>query len=271
MKRIASARRRRWPWRCSPAVPSIWAADTRHAPMRAATLHRSVGRPQGPVLARPDGAGAALRQARQVALHGHAAGPRLRRQRRRQRRREDQPRGAAEPGHPPRDACGAPRCLRPFDAIGTVQFDERLNVAVQTRVAGYVERLAVRAPMERVRKGQALATVFAPEWLGAAERVARAAALRRRAGTRRRRARAYCAPCRFPAELVRQSERAGSAQARFVLSAPVGGVVAELGVREGAAVTPGHDAVSHCRPRQGLGAGRGARGAGARVSRPARR
>jgi Cu(I)/Ag(I) efflux system membrane fusion protein len=53
-----------------------------------------------------------------------------------------------------------------FDAIGAVQFDERLNVAVQTRVAGYVERLAVRAPMERVRKGQALATLFAPDWLG---------------------------------------------------------------------------------------------------------
>ena len=47
-----------------------------------------------------------------------------------------------------------------------VQFDERLSVAVQTRVAGYVERLSVRAPMERVAKGQALATVFAPDWLG---------------------------------------------------------------------------------------------------------
>ena len=53
-----------------------------------------------------------------------------------------------------------------FDAVGAVQFDERLNVAVQTRTAGYLERLAVRAPMERVAKGQALGTVFAPEWLG---------------------------------------------------------------------------------------------------------
>lgn len=53
-----------------------------------------------------------------------------------------------------------------FEAVGAVQFDERLNVAVQTRVAGYVEHLSVRAPMERVRKGQALATVFAPDWLG---------------------------------------------------------------------------------------------------------
>lgn len=40
-----------------------------------------------------------------------------------------------------------------FDAVGAVQFDERLSVAVQTRTAGYLERLAVRAPMERVAKG----------------------------------------------------------------------------------------------------------------------
>ena len=53
-----------------------------------------------------------------------------------------------------------------FDAVGAVQFDERLNVAVQTRVAGYVERLAVRAPMELVRKGQPLVTIFAPDWIG---------------------------------------------------------------------------------------------------------
>jgi len=42
-----------------------------------------------------------------------------------------------------------------------------------------------------------------------------------------------------PAELVRRSEEMGTAQARFTLSAPQGGVVTELGVREGAAVTPG--------------------------------
>src|SRR6185369_14889595 len=42
-----------------------------------------------------------------------------------------------------------------------------------------------------------------------------------------------------PEELIRRSEEAGSAQARFTLSSPANGVVSELGVREGAAVTPG--------------------------------
>ena len=43
----------------------------------------------------------------------------------------------------------------------------------------------------------------------------------------------------IPTELIRQSEDTGAAQARFTLSAPASGVVAELGVREGVAVAPG--------------------------------
>ncbi|MDR7273016.1 Cu(I)/Ag(I) efflux system membrane fusion protein [Pelomonas saccharophila] len=125
-----------------------------------------------------------------------------------------------------------------FDAVGTVQFDERLSVAVQSRVAGYVERLAVRAPMEQVRKGQALATVFAPEWLGPQNELLalqRAGVAPDLIAATRERLRAMS----IPESLIRQSEEAGTAQARFTLSAPSGGVVAELGVREGVAVSPG--------------------------------
>lgn len=125
-----------------------------------------------------------------------------------------------------------------FEAIGSVQFDERRNAAVQTRVAGYVERLSVRAPMERVRKGQALATIFAPDWLGPQNEwlaLRRAGASSDLVEAARDRMRALS----IPAELIRRSEETGTAQARYVLAAPVDGVVAELGVREGVAVTPG--------------------------------
>ncbi|CAN7662904.1 efflux RND transporter periplasmic adaptor subunit [Variovorax paradoxus] len=125
-----------------------------------------------------------------------------------------------------------------FEAIGSVQFDERLNAAVQTRVAGYVERLSVRAPMERVRKGQALATLFAPDWLGPQNEwlaLRRAGVSPDLVAAARDRMRALS----IPAELIRRSEETGTAQARYVLTAPVDGVVAELGVREGVAVTPG--------------------------------
>lgn len=125
-----------------------------------------------------------------------------------------------------------------FDAIGTVQFDERLTAAVQTRVAGFIERLDVRAPMQQVRKGQVLATVFAPEWLGPQNELL---ALKRSGvsedlvAAARERLRAMS----IPDALVQRSETSGTAQAQFTLFAPVSGVVADLGVRDGVAVTPG--------------------------------
>ena len=125
-----------------------------------------------------------------------------------------------------------------FDAIGAVQFDERLSVSVQSRVAGYVERLSVRAPMERVRKGQALATVFAPDWLGPQNELLalkRAGVAEDLIAAARERMRALS----IPPELIRQSEATGVAQARYTLTSPASGVVAELGVREGVAITPG--------------------------------
>jgi Cu(I)/Ag(I) efflux system membrane fusion protein len=125
-----------------------------------------------------------------------------------------------------------------FDAVGTVQFDERLSTVVQARVAGYVEQLAVRAPMEQVRKGQALATVFAPDWLAPQNELLaleRAGVSDDLVAAARQRMRAMS----IPESLIRRSEETGTAQARFTLIAPDNGVVAELGVREGAAVTPG--------------------------------
>jgi Cu(I)/Ag(I) efflux system membrane fusion protein len=105
-------------------------------------------------------------------------------------------------------------------------------------VAGYVERLAVRATMEQVRKGQALATIFAPEWLGPQNELLalkRAGVSQDLITAARDRMRAMS----IPESLVRRSEETDSAQARFTLSAPVSGVIAEMGVREGVAVSPG--------------------------------
>jgi Cu(I)/Ag(I) efflux system membrane fusion protein len=125
-----------------------------------------------------------------------------------------------------------------FDAVGTVQFDERLSVAVQTRTAGYLERLSVRAPMQRVTKGQALGTVFAPEWLGPLNEIValkRAGASAELVAAARERTRAMS----IPAELLRDADEGGAPRARYTLIAPVSGVIAELGVREGVAVSPG--------------------------------
>ena len=65
----------------SPAAPAP-ARATPQAPVprkQATSVSAENGRAQGPVLVRPDGAGQALRQAGQVAFHGHAAGAQVRR------------------------------------------------------------------------------------------------------------------------------------------------------------------------------------------------
>ncbi|AXA91371.1 efflux RND transporter periplasmic adaptor subunit [Massilia sp. YMA4] len=124
-----------------------------------------------------------------------------------------------------------------LDLVGTTQFDERRAEVVQTRVTGYIERLHTRAPLQRVRRGDAVATLFVPDWLAPQEEYL---ALRRSgdqslASAARERMRALS----IPDALVASAERSGKPQSRVELAAPATGVVSELAVREGAMVTPG--------------------------------
>jgi len=54
-------------------------------------------------------------------------------------------------------------------AVGNIAFNERDQVLVQARATGYVERLHVRATLDRVSKGQALADIYVPDWIAAQE------------------------------------------------------------------------------------------------------
>ena len=197
-----------------------------------------IRRAQGPLLARPDGPGPALRQAGQVAVHGHAAVP-VYADAASDSGVKVSPQVQQNLGIRTATVKRATMSARRSTRVGTVQFDERLNVAVQTRVAGYVERLAVRAPMERVAQGAGLATVFAPEWLGPLNEML---ALKRAgvvaetlAAARERTARHVHSRRRWSARARRAARpRRGSRCSRRS-----GGVVAELGVREGVAVSPG--------------------------------
>jgi Cu(I)/Ag(I) efflux system membrane fusion protein len=124
------------------------------------------------------------------------------------------------------------------EAVGVVTQNERATVVVQSRVSGYVEKLFVRATLDPVSKGQPLVTIFAPEWAGALSEYlglrtanidpAIVAAARQRLKL-----------LSIPDDVVAQAEREGATQSRFTLTAPIAGVVAELGVREGVMVQPG--------------------------------
>jgi Cu(I)/Ag(I) efflux system membrane fusion protein len=107
---------------------------------------------------------------------------------------------------------------------------------VQPRAEGWIEGLAVRAAGETVRAGQLLFTLYSPMLESAQQEYLDA----QRIGNRdlieasRERLRALGLEAGTAERLPRQ----GRASGRVPFHAPIGGVVTELAVREGAMVTP---------------------------------
>lgn len=125
-------------------------------------------------------------------------------------------------------------------AVGNVAFDERLLEVVQSRVEGTVTRLHVKAPLERVRRGQPLAEILAPAWRAAqAEYLALLDAESERAGLIRDAARERLVVLGVPEETIRRIEETREAVATTTVFAPADGVVTELAIREGATFMPG--------------------------------
>jgi Cu(I)/Ag(I) efflux system membrane fusion protein len=125
-------------------------------------------------------------------------------------------------------------------AAGNVAFNQRAEVLVQARAAGYVEHLRVRAQFDRVEAGQALADLYVPDWVAAqqeylsvlrwrgtelASLVVAAAARMRQAG--------------MTEEHIGRVERNGAVELRSTIVAPIAGVVTQLAAREGMAVEMG--------------------------------
>jgi len=126
------------------------------------------------------------------------------------------------------------------EALGNVAWNERDVAVVQARANGFVERLYVRAPLDPVHKGQALAELYVPDWVAAQEEYLSA---RRMQGTPLEGlidgARQRMRLAGMSEEQIRTVETTGKVQARLTLHAPLGGVVTELPAREGMTVSSG--------------------------------
>ena len=124
--------------------------------------------------------------------------------------------------------------------VGTVTVDERTIATVQARVSGYVEKLYVRAQYDPVAAGQPLADIYAPDWLAAQQeyltlkrgRIAGDESLLQAARQR-------LSLLGIAEQQIQRMEREGKANPRVTLYAPQAGLVWELGVRDGQAVSPG--------------------------------
>ena len=130
------------------------------------------------------------------------------------------------------------------EAVGSVAYNERDLVVVQARANGFLEKLHVRAPLDPVRKGQALAELYVPDWVAAQEEYLSAKRIASQTqvsglsslveGAKQRMRLAGMTD-----EQIQGIERTGTVHPRLTLVAPVDGVVTELGAREGMTVMAG--------------------------------
>jgi membrane fusion protein, copper/silver efflux system len=128
------------------------------------------------------------------------------------------------------------------EVVGSIAYNER-NVAVVTaRANGYVERLHARAPLDPVRRGQTLAEIYVPDWVAAQEEfltVKRMAGMNGDVAPLLDGARQRMRLAGMTEEQIRRFESTGNIQPRVTITAPVSGVIAELGAREGMTVMSG--------------------------------
>jgi Cu(I)/Ag(I) efflux system membrane fusion protein len=123
------------------------------------------------------------------------------------------------------------------EASATVQLNERDIVIVQTRTAGFVQRVGRLAPGDVISAGTLIAELLVPEWAGAqqeflAVRSTGDAALT--AAARQRLVLLGMSPGSIDAV-----ERTGRVQSTMTVTAPIGGLVQELMVRQGMTLSPG--------------------------------
>ena len=127
-----------------------------------------------------------------------------------------------------------------LSAVGNIAFNERDQAVVQARATGFVERLYVRATLDAVAKGQPLVDLFVPEWVGAQEEFLSIKRMQGKdLGPLVDGARQRMRLLGMSDAQIGQVERTGKPQPRTTIGAPIAGVVSELLVREGMAVTMG--------------------------------
>lgn len=124
------------------------------------------------------------------------------------------------------------RTVRPSVRVpARVVSDARGQARLQSRVNGWVERLAVRAVGQSVSAGAVIAEIYSPELVQAQEELLLGPDAAAAATERLRR-------FGIADSDIQAIRRAGKSSRRLPLRAPVTGIVTELGVREGSSLSP---------------------------------
>jgi len=123
-----------------------------------------------------------------------------------------------------------------IEAVGTLGFNDREVAIVQTRTAGFVEKVYARAPGDVVAAGAPLADLLVPEWAGAQQEYLAVRATGDAALTQASRQRLLLLG--MDEASVRELERSGQVRRVITLTSPISGVIQELMVRQGMSLAP---------------------------------
>ncbi len=126
---------------------------------------------------------------------------------------------------------------RQIEASGLIALNDRDVAIIQTRSAGFVERVWPLAVGDIVKASQPLAEILVPEWVAVQQEYL---ALRDIAEpTLQTAARERLRLAGIPPGLIKQLERTGVVQSHITITASKAGVIQELEVREGMTVMTG--------------------------------
>jgi Cu(I)/Ag(I) efflux system membrane fusion protein len=126
-----------------------------------------------------------------------------------------------------------------LSAVGSIAFNERDQSVVQARAGGFVERLHVRATLDRVAKGQPLVDLYVPEWVAAQEEFLSVQRIAGGDAALLEGARQRMRLVGMDDEQIRRVEARRAVLPRTTVTAGSSGVLSELLVREGMTVSPG--------------------------------
>jgi membrane fusion protein, copper/silver efflux system len=124
-----------------------------------------------------------------------------------------------------------------IDAVGIVGADEHRIEAVHAHTAGWVEKVYVRAAGDPVRAGQPMFELYSPDLVAAQEEYL--LALQHHDDALIDAAEQKLHVLYFHERDLQRLKESGQAQRRMTVYAPIGGVVSELMIRPGMAVSAG--------------------------------
>ncbi|WP_416047247.1 efflux RND transporter periplasmic adaptor subunit [Cupriavidus basilensis] len=127
-----------------------------------------------------------------------------------------------------------------LEVPGNVALDERSVQVIQARTSAFVQHVVVRATLDTVKRGQALLTLYSPDWVAAQEEYL--AVSRMPASGQpdlRSAAKSRMLQAGMTLGQVDAVESSGKLQPNQSIVSPIDGIVTEASVRDGMTVTPG--------------------------------